>query len=161
MNPIITYQTIIEQVGAGKVIAMVGCNGMYLKHSGEPFKVGLSQDDLNGFWRRIGDRIRILDSKLVNRANVCHIIGDDNNLNLVGYDYVCRRIVSGEAVGPEYKDLRLVKEIAETIMDYRSCERAVSDGDIVAVNRIMSRYPPLKTESRRSRSRKRATEVLP
>ena len=160
MNPVITYSTIVEQVGAGKVIAMVGCNGIYPKHSCEPFKVGLSQDELDGFWRRIGDHIRTLDSKLVNRANVCHILGENNDLNLDGYDYVCRRIDSGEAVGAEYKDLRLVKEIAETIMDYRSCECAVSDGDIVTVNRIMSRYPPSKTESRRSRSRKKAVGVL-
>lgn len=160
MSPAITYRTIVEQVGAGKVVGMIGCNGVHLKHSNEPFKVGLSQDELDGFWRRIGDRIRTLDSKLVNRANVCHIIGDDEDLNLVGYDYVCRRIDSGEAVGSEYKDLRLVKEIAETIMDYRSCQRAVTDGDIVTVNRIMSRYPASKTETRRSRSRRKAVEVV-
>lgn len=42
MSPAITYRTIVEQVGAGKVVGMIGCNGVHLKHSNEPFKVGLS-----------------------------------------------------------------------------------------------------------------------
>ena len=155
-----TPDGIVNRLGADRLVSTVGSMGIYPVHSTEPFQVKVTQEELNGFWRRIGDRLKSLDSKLVNRNNVCHIIGEDQDLNMVGYDYVVRRIDSGEAAGSELKDLRLVKEIAETIMDYRACENAIVDGDVRLVNRIMSKYPTSKTEGRRSKARKKAVEVV-
>lgn len=155
---ILTPNSIVDLHGADKLISTVGSMGLHPVHSVEPFKVGLTQEDLNGFWRRIGDRIGTLDSKLVNRCTLCHIINEDHNVNLAGYDYIVRRIESGEAMGSELKDLRLVKEIAEVLFDYRACEKAIDDGDVRLVNRIMSKYPPSKTEGRRSKARKKAVE---
>ena len=151
---------IVDRLGADVLVSTVGSMGLHPVHSTEPFQVKISQEELDGFWRRIGDRIRSLDSKLVNRNNVCHIIGEDHNVSLAGYDYIVRRIDSGEAMGSELKDLRIVKEIAETIMDYRTCENAIMDGDVRLVNRIMSKYPTSKTEGRRSKARKKAVEVV-
>ena len=159
MSGCFTSQNIIREVGVDR-LRQIGMMNFHPLRTDEPFRVRITQEELNGFWRRIGDRIRSLDSKLVNRNNVCHIIGEDNDIDMVGYDYVCRRIESGEAAGSELKDLRLVKEIAETIMDYRSCENAIADGDVRLVNRIMSKYPTSKTEGRRSKARKKAVEVV-
>ena len=160
MTPPISPEGIVDAVGADKLISALGSMGLYSVHSTEPFHVKVSQDDLNGFWRRIGDRLMSLDSKLVNRSNVCHIIGEDQDLNMVGYDYIVRRIDSGEAMGSELKDLRLVKEIAEVLFDYRACEKALDEGDVKLVNRIMSKYPSSKSEGRRSKARKKAVEVV-
>ena len=160
MTPPISPEGIVDAVGADKLISTLGSMGLYSVHSTEPFHVKVSQDDLNGFWRRIGDRLKSLDSKLVNRNNVCHIIGEDHNVSLAGYDYIVRRIDSGEAMGSELKDLRLVKEIAEVLFDYRACEKALDEGDVKLVNRIMSKYPSSKSEGRRSKARKKAVEVV-
>ena len=160
MTPPISPEGIVDAVGADKLISTLGSMGLYSVHSTEPFYVKVSQDDLNGFWRRIGDRLMSLDSKLVNRNNVCHIIGEDQDINMVGYDYIVRRIDSGEAAGSELKDLRIVKEIADTILDYRALRDAIDDGDVRLVNRIMSKYPTSKTEGRRSKARKKAVEVV-
>ena len=154
----VTPESIIDSIGADKLISSVGTMGLHPVHSSEPFQVGLTQEELNGFWRRVGDQLRKLDSKLINRSNVCHIIGEGQDINMDGYDYICRRIKSGEANGSELKDLRLVKEIAEVIMDYRSCENALTEGDIRSVNRIMAKYPMAGTETRRSKARKNAVE---
>ena len=154
-----TPKIIIQEVGICR-LCQIGLMNLHPIRTDEPFQVKVTQEELNGFWRRIGDHLRFLDSKLVNRNNVCHIIGEDSGINMVGYDYVCRRIESGEAKGSELKDLRIVKEIAETIMDYRSCENAIADGDVRLVNRIMSKYPSSKSEGRQSKTRKKAVEVV-
>ena len=154
-----TPDGIVNRLGADRLVSTVGSMGIYPVHSTEPFQVKVTQEELNGFWRRIGDRLKSLDSKLVNRSNVCHIIGEDRDLNMVGYDYIVRRIDSGEAMGSELKDLRIVKEIADTILDYRALRDAIDDGDVRLVNRIMSKYPTSKTEGRRSKARKKAVEV--
>ena len=151
---------IVDRLGADVLVSTVGSMGLHPVHSTEPFQVKISQEELDGFWRRIGDRVRSLDSKLVNRNNVCHIIGEDYNVSLAGYDYIVRRIDSGEAMGSELKDLRLVKEIAEVLFDYRACEKALDEGDVRLVNRIMSKYPSSKSEGRRSKARKKAVEVV-
>ena len=155
-----TPDGIVNRLGADRLVSTVGSMGIHPVHSTEPFQVKVTQEDLNGFWRRIGDRLKSLDSKLVNRNNVCHIIGEDQDLNMVGYDYIVRRIDSGEAMGSELKDLRLVKEIAEVLFDYRACEKALDEGDVKLVNRIMSKYPSSKSEGRRSKARKKAVEVV-
>ena len=155
-----TPDGIVNRLGADRLVSTVGSMGIHPVHSTEPFQVKVTQEELNGFWRRIGDRLKSLDSKLVNRNNVCHIIGEGQDLNMVGYDYIVRRIDSGEAMGSELKDLRLVKEIAEVLFDYRACEKALDEGDVKLVNRIMSKYPSSKSEGRRSKARKKAVEVV-
>ncbi len=155
-----TPDGIVNRLGLDRLVSTVGSMGIHPVHSTEPFQVKVTQEDLNGFWRRIGDRLKSLDSKLVNRNNVCHIIGEDQDLNMVGYDYIVRRIDSGEAMGSELKDLRIVKEIADTILDYRALRDAIDDGDVRLINRIMSKYPTSKTEGRRSKARKKAVEVV-
>ena len=152
----------MENVGPSKIVGKIGTMGIYNVHASEPFKgPSIKDSDFKALWRRVGDRVGQLDSMLVNRATLCHIIPDDRSsrINMAGYDYVCRRIDSGEAFGSELKDLRLVKEIADTLLDLERCRDAVDAGDRKAVIRILSKYPTLKSETRRSKARKNAVEV--
>ena len=153
----------MENVGPSKIVGKIGTMGIYNVHASEPFKgPSIKESDFKSLWRRAGDRVGQLDSMLVNRATLCHIIPDDRSsrINMAGYDYVCRRIDSGEAFGSELKDLRLVKEIADTLLDLERCRDAVDAGDRKTVIRILSKYPTLKSETRRSKARKNAVEVV-
>lgn len=152
----------MENVGPSKIVGKIGTMGIYNVHAADPFNgPSITDSDYKALWRRIGDRVGHLESMLVNREMLCHIIPEDcgPEINMIGYNYVCRRIESGEAFGSEYKDLRLVKEIAETVMDMKCCREAAEAGDRMAVSRILSKYPTLKSETRRSKARKNAVEV--
>ena len=153
----------MENVGPSKIVGKIGTMGIYNVHASEPFKgPSIKDSDFRGGGGGGGGGGGRVGAMLVNRATLCHIIPDDRSsrINMAGYDYVCRRIDSGEAFGSELKDLRLVKEIADTLLDLERCRDAVDAGDRKAVIRILSKYPTLKSETRRSKARKNAVEVV-
>ena len=116
--------------------------------------------DLTEFDRRIVFEMAHLWEMMVNEANFGLIHIEYRHVDMDQYDYVCRRIKSGEAFGPELKDLRLMKGIADIVLDQIAVHNAVEKSDSDRAYKIMSKHLAPKTEDRRSKARKKAAEVV-
>ncbi len=150
-NPVLQMVNSVNPAEVQKLMKM----GMHASHNGPSYKaVPPTMDEVRDLVDRMIGRVDTLSDSLINKNNLAHIVADDlDEINREGLDYITRRIESGEASGPELKDLRTLKAIADVMADCDIARDAIRSEDWTKLSRLMSKYSPSTKESRRSKIR--------